>query len=198
MRIDALGPDGPYQTRNREIVTTTAGVTVAELSLVPPLYVSRTIIAQRKTRPLPAGQREAALAKAADAFATGVIAGLDFDGYAELASRISGVPITVTRSGARSVADGVASAFSAAQQARPTGAVLDWRDERTRDGAAVWVRRGKYSGCWLRATARVCTGCGRRHSRLATGWRSARRAASRSPRTGWFMRRAKRAFARRT
>ena len=53
MRIDALGPDGPYQTRNREIVTTTAGVTVAELSLVPPLYVSRTIIAQRKTRPLP-------------------------------------------------------------------------------------------------------------------------------------------------
>ena len=55
MRIDALGPDGPYQTRNREIVTTTAGVTVAELSLVPPLYVSRTIIAQRKTRPLPAG-----------------------------------------------------------------------------------------------------------------------------------------------
>jgi len=58
MRIDALGPDGAYQTRNREIVTTTAGVMVAELSLVPPLYVSRTIIAQRKTRPLPAGQRE--------------------------------------------------------------------------------------------------------------------------------------------
>ena len=143
MRIDALGPNGAYQTRKREIITTTAGVAVVELSLVPPLYVSRTINAQRNTRPLPAGQREAALAKAADAFATGVIAGLDFDSYAELASRISGVPIAVTRSGARSVADGVASAFGVVQQAQPTGAVLDWRDERTRDGAAVWVRRGE-------------------------------------------------------
>ena len=143
MRIDALGPDGAYQTRNREIVTTTAGVAVAELSLVPPLYVSRTITAQRKTRPLPAGQREAALAKAADAFATGVIAGLDFDTYVVLASRISGVPIAVTRSGARSVADGVGSAFGAVRPARPTGAVQDWRDERTRHGGAVWARRGE-------------------------------------------------------
>ena len=30
MRIDALGPDGAYQTRNREPVATTAGVAVAE------------------------------------------------------------------------------------------------------------------------------------------------------------------------
>ena len=62
MRIDALGPGGAYQTRNREIVTTTAGAAVAELSLVPPLYVSRTVYSQRNTRPLPAGQRETALA----------------------------------------------------------------------------------------------------------------------------------------
>jgi acyl-CoA reductase-like NAD-dependent aldehyde dehydrogenase len=143
MRIDALGTDGAYQTRNRAIVTTTADLPVAELSLIPPLYVSRTINAQRCTRPLPVPQRQAALAKAADAFATGVIAGLDFDGYVELASRISGVPIAVTRSGARSVADGVASAHAAVQHARPTGAALDWRDERTRDGAAVWTRRGE-------------------------------------------------------
>jgi acyl-CoA reductase-like NAD-dependent aldehyde dehydrogenase len=142
MRIDALGPNGAYQTRNREIVTTTAGVPVVELSLVPPLYVSRTLSAQRNTRSLPSAQREAALAKAADAFATGVIAGLDFDAYAGLASRISGVPIAVTKSGARGVADGVASACGVVQRARPAGAVLDWRDERTRDGGAVWVRRG--------------------------------------------------------
>jgi acyl-CoA reductase-like NAD-dependent aldehyde dehydrogenase len=143
LRIDALGPNGAYQTRNREVVTSTAGVAVVDLSIAPPLYVSRTISTQRDTRPLPAEQREAALAKAADAFATGVIAGLDFDTYVELASRISGVPIAVTRSGARGVADGVASAFGVVQLARPTGAVLDWRDERTRDGAAVWVRRGE-------------------------------------------------------
>ena len=140
--IDALGPDGTYRTRNREPVTTTAGVAVAELSMVPPLYISRAIRAQRNARPLPVREREAALAKAAAAFANGVIAGLDFDTYAVLASRISGVPIAVTRSGARGVADSVASAFGAVRPARPTGAAQDWRDEHTREGGAVWARRG--------------------------------------------------------
>jgi len=181
MRIDALGPSGAYQTRNHEIVTTTAGVPVAELSLVPPLYVSRTITAQRKTRPLRAGQREAALAKAADAFATGVIAGLDFDSYAELASQISGVPIAVTRSGARGVADGVASAFTAVQQARPTGAVLDWRDERTRDGAAVWVRRGEVFGVLASGNGPGVHGLW--PQALALGYRVAVRPSRREPLT---------------
>jgi acyl-CoA reductase-like NAD-dependent aldehyde dehydrogenase len=141
--IDALGPDGAYRTRNREPVMTTDGIVVAELSMAPPLYVSRTVSAQRGVRPLPAREREAALAKAADAFSNGVIAGLDFDAYTVAASRISGVPISVTRAGARSVADGVASAFGAVQAARPTGAALDWRNESTRHGGAVWARRGE-------------------------------------------------------
>jgi acyl-CoA reductase-like NAD-dependent aldehyde dehydrogenase len=141
--IDALGPEGAYRTRSREPIMTTAGDTVVELSIAPPLYVARAIAAQRNVRPLPAHEREAALAKAADVFATGVIAGLDFDRYAALASRISGVPIAVIRSGARSVADGVASAFDAVEPARPAGAVQDWRDERTRRGAAVWTRWGE-------------------------------------------------------
>src|SRR5258707_6411127 len=141
--IDALGANGEYRTRNREIVSSTAGVPVAELSIGPPLYVSRTISAQRKVRPLPAAQREAALVKAADAFATGVIAGLDFDAYVGLASHISGLPIAVTRAGARGVTDAVASAFDAVPPARPTGAALDWREERPRTGSAVWARRGE-------------------------------------------------------
>jgi acyl-CoA reductase-like NAD-dependent aldehyde dehydrogenase len=181
MRIDALGPNGAYQTRNREIVTTTAGVAVVDLSIVPPLYVSRTISAQRNTRPLPAEQREAALAKAADAFATGVIAGLDFDTYAELASRISGVPIAVTRSSARGVADAVASAFGVAQLARPKGAVPDWRDERTRDGAAVWVRRGDVFGVLASGNGPGVHGLW--PQALALGYRVAVRPSRREPLT---------------
>jgi acyl-CoA reductase-like NAD-dependent aldehyde dehydrogenase len=141
--VDALGPGGEYRTRNREVVMSTAGVPVAELSIVPPLFVSRAIGAQRKVAPLPAAQREAALANAAEVFATAVIAGLDFDAYVELASRISGLPIAVTRAGARSVADAVTSAFDAVRPARPVGAALDWREERTRNGSAVWARRGE-------------------------------------------------------
>ncbi len=144
MCIDALGPSGAYRTRTRELVTTTSGVAVAELSIAPPLYVSRTLSTQRNTRALSVEQRQAALASAADAFATEMIAGLDFDSYVQLTSRISGVPIAVTRSGARGVADAVASAFRVASSyARPAGAVLDWRGERLRDGGAVWVRRAE-------------------------------------------------------
>ena len=141
--LDALGAGGEYRTRNREVIMSTAGVAVAELSIVPPLYVSRTIGAQRKVRPLPAAQREAALADAANVFATAVIGGLDFKNYVRMASRISGLPIAVTRAGARSVAESVATAFDAVRPARPTGAALDWREERTRNGSAVWARRGE-------------------------------------------------------
>jgi acyl-CoA reductase-like NAD-dependent aldehyde dehydrogenase len=141
--IDALGPNGDYRTRNREVILSTAGVSVAEMSMVPPLYVSRTIAAQRKIRPLPAAQREAALADAADRFETAVIAGLNFETYVALASRISGLPIAVTRAGARSVADTVALAFDAVRPARPMGAAVNWREERTRGGSAVWARRGE-------------------------------------------------------
>jgi hypothetical protein len=141
--IDASGCTGAYRTRNRELLTSTAGVPLAELSIAPPLYVSRAISAQRSTRPLPSAQREAALVTAADVFATGVIAGLDFDTYVKLASRISGLPIAVTRSGARSVADAVAITSAAVRPAQPTGAAMNWRDARTREGSAVWARRGE-------------------------------------------------------
>ena len=141
--IDALGPNGEYRTRNREIIATTSGAPAVELSIVPPLYVSRTLGGQRKVRPLLALQREAALAEAAEVFSSAVIAGLDFEAYVDLTSRISGMPIGITRAGARSVADAVASAVDAVRPARPVGAAADWREERTRNGSAVWARRGK-------------------------------------------------------
>jgi acyl-CoA reductase-like NAD-dependent aldehyde dehydrogenase len=180
--VDALGPSGEYRSRNREIVTSTAGVPVAELSLVPPLYVSRTVGAQRKVAPLPVAQREKALANAADIFRTATIGGLDFDAYVELASRISGVPIAVTRAGARNVADAVGSAFNAVRPAQPVGAARDWREGRTRAGSAVWARRGEVfavhaagngpgvHGLWPQA--------------LALGYRVAVRPSRREPLTG--------------
>lgn len=141
--IDALGADGGYRTRSREVITTTAGTAVAELSLVPPLYVSRTLAAQRKAAPLSPPRREAALSAAAEAFADGVIAGLDFESYVRLTSRIAGLPIGVTRAGARGVADAVGRAFDAVRPARPVGAAVDRRLERARAGGAVWARRGE-------------------------------------------------------
>lgn len=141
--LDALGAGGGYRTRKREVITTTAGTAAAEVSMVPPLYVSRTLAAQRRAAPLPVAQRAAALGGAAEIFVDGVIAGLDFEAYVGLAGRISGMPIAITRAGARGVADAVAAAFGAVLPAQPVGATLDWREERTRAGGALWVRRGE-------------------------------------------------------
>jgi len=141
--IDALGPGGDRRTRNRDVITDTAGVPVAELSIVPPLYVARSISAQRKARPLPADQRAAGLAKAADIFVDSSIAGLDFNAYVELTCLVSGLPMTAARDGGRGVAESLVTAGDSVQPARPVGAAWDWREPRTRTGGSVWARRGE-------------------------------------------------------
>jgi acyl-CoA reductase-like NAD-dependent aldehyde dehydrogenase len=140
--LPALGPDGEYRPRNREIITDTAGVPVAESALVPRLFVTRSIDAQRKLRPLPRVEREAALTKAGDAFVLSTIGGLDFDNYIELTCRVTGLPMTAARAGAQTVAESLSAACDAVRPAMPTGARTDWRDLRPA-GGAVWARRGE-------------------------------------------------------
>jgi acyl-CoA reductase-like NAD-dependent aldehyde dehydrogenase len=138
--LDALGPNGEYPTRKRELITDTGGVPVAEMSRVPRLFVTRSINAQRAAAPLPIAEREAALTRAADVFSTASIAGLGFEDYVALTCRVSGLPMAVARAGARVVVDSLTTTFDAVRPARPTGATLDWRDQR---GGAVWARRGE-------------------------------------------------------
>jgi acyl-CoA reductase-like NAD-dependent aldehyde dehydrogenase len=180
--LDALGPNGEYRTRTREVINDVAGTPVAELSIVPPLYVSRTVRAQRQAAPVPMPRRESALADAAEIFSTAQIAGLRFDQYVDMVSRVSGLPVAVARSGARGVSQAVCGAVDAVTPARPVGAALDWRDERTRRGSAVWTRRGDVlavlaagnspgvHGAWAQA--------------LALGFRVAVRPSRREPFTG--------------
>jgi acyl-CoA reductase-like NAD-dependent aldehyde dehydrogenase len=180
--IDALGTAGVYGTRNREVITDTAGVPVAALSLVPPLYVTRTIGAQRKVRPLPIAQRRAALYKTAEIFTDSLTAGLDFDHYVQLASRVSGLPIGATRAAAGGVADAVKTAFDAVWHARPAGAVFDWREDRTRWGCAVWARRGEVFA--VHASGNHPGVHGMWPQALALGYRVAIRPSRREPFTG--------------
>jgi acyl-CoA reductase-like NAD-dependent aldehyde dehydrogenase len=139
--LTALGPDGEYRTRNREIIKDTAGVPVAESSIVPRLFVNRSIDEQRKLPPLEVTQREAALTRAADVFVSSTIDGLDFDSYVELTCRVSGLPLAAARAGAHTVVESLATACDAVRPARPSGASPDWRELKTA-GGAVWVRRG--------------------------------------------------------
>ena len=180
--IDALGTTGGYRTRIREVIADTAGIPVAELSIVPALYVARTVNAQRKVRPLPIAQRTAALAEAADIFLNAELAGLDFDTYVELASRVSGLPITVTRLASRGVAVATATAIDAVRPAQPRGAALDWRDENIRTGGSVWARRGDVFA--VHASGNTPGVHGAWPQALALGYRVAVRPSRREPFTG--------------
>ena len=142
IELPALGPDGEYRTRNREVIRDTAGSAIAESSVVPRLFVQRSIDAQRKLRPLPAAAREAALTKAADVFASSTIGGLDFDSYVDLTCRVSGLPLAAARAGALVVAESLTTACDAVRPAQPSGARPDWRDLGS-GGGAVWARRGE-------------------------------------------------------
>ncbi|MFA4082237.1 aldehyde dehydrogenase family protein [Mycobacteroides salmoniphilum] len=180
--LDALGPSGEYRTRTHEVITEVTGAPVAELSIVPPLYVSRSIRAQRNVGALPADRLDAALTEAAEIFGTAEIGGMGFEQYVDVVSRVSGLPIAIARSSARGVAEAVRRAADSVTPARPLGAALDWRDERTRQGSAVWVRRGEVlavhasgnspgvHGAWAQA--------------LALGYRVAIRPSRREPFTG--------------
>jgi acyl-CoA reductase-like NAD-dependent aldehyde dehydrogenase len=178
--LDALGPAGEYRTRRPELVHDTAGVPVAELSVVPRLFVIRSIAAQRKVRPLPIGDRVAALQKAAELFGTATVAGLDFDDYVELTQRISGLPASVAKAGAQVVADALATAMDAVLPARPTGATMDWRTAPA-DGGALWVRRGEVLGVHAPGNAPGVHGLW--PQALALGYRVAVRPSRREPLT---------------
>lgn len=141
-RLDALGPTGPYRTRSRSTVPDLAGNPVAELSLVPRLYVQRTMAALHRARTLPPGERAEALARAGRLFATGPVNGLSAEHYQRMVSRVSGMPISVVRAATDAIARSAAEAYGSTRWARPYGAVDDWRDPATREGRALWVRRG--------------------------------------------------------
>ncbi|MEW2548391.1 aldehyde dehydrogenase family protein [Streptomyces sp. NPDC047002] len=142
IEVPALGPKGPYRSRNRLPISDVAGQPIAELSLVPPLFVSRAMAALHRAATPPTEERLAALARAGELFAAGTVAGLDADAYAHAVCRMSGTPLTGVRTAVESIRRSTALADRSAQAARPVGAVRDWRAPEARTGTAVWVRRG--------------------------------------------------------
>lgn len=141
IQLDALGPSGPYSTRNRITISDVTGAPIAELSLVPRLFVQRALAALHRAPADPDDVRARRIAQAGRTFATGTIVGLSADDYQRTVSRVSGVPIPVVRDATASVASSAAAAYRSVMRARPDGSVRDWRDPLTRTGDAVWTRR---------------------------------------------------------
>lgn len=141
--IDALGPGGRYRTRKRVAVSDVSSLPVGELSVVPPLYVGRSMAALRAAWAPPAANRAVMLARAGQAFATAAVGGLTPQEYQCATSRISGLPVTLVRAASQRLARAARDAYQAAADGLPAGAVPDWRDPRSvGTGSAVWARRG--------------------------------------------------------
>jgi acyl-CoA reductase-like NAD-dependent aldehyde dehydrogenase len=144
--LDALGPAGGYHAHDRQTITDVAENPVAELSMVPRLFVTRAMAALHKAGTLPLDQRVAALARAGDLYSTGTVDGISADDHQHIVSRVTGMPISVVRSAAAAVAQSAVEAYHSVQHARPAGDVNDWRDPLTRTGRGVWTRRGDVFG----------------------------------------------------
>ena len=129
--VDALGPAGPYRARKQLAITDVTGSPVASVSLVPRLFVTRTMSALHKASPMPLADRLKALALAGSLFAK------DSDSYVDLVTRVSGLPLADVRLAAETLAEACCSAYSAAQQGRPIGAAESIAEE-----GGVWTRRG--------------------------------------------------------
>jgi acyl-CoA reductase-like NAD-dependent aldehyde dehydrogenase len=142
-QLEALGPTGPYRAHARTTVTDVAGAPLAELSLVPPVFVTRGIRALARAEPLPAPRSAAALAAAAEAFGSGVVAGVPAAAHQHAVSRVSGLPISAVRRASRYLVEALTGAHERITLARPRGAVDDWRHPATHGGSAVWTRRGE-------------------------------------------------------
>jgi acyl-CoA reductase-like NAD-dependent aldehyde dehydrogenase len=140
--LDALGPAGSYHAHDRITIPDVAGNPVAELSMVPRLFVTRAMAALHKADTLPVDRRLAALADAGEAYAADIVDGVPAGEYQRTVSRVTGMPISAVRSAAQAIARGAAEAYRSEQYARPAGDVNDWRDPLTRTGRGVWTRRG--------------------------------------------------------
>src|ERR1700753_2991422 len=101
--FDALGPRGPYRARNRLAVSDVAGAPLAELSLVPRLFVTRTMSALRKADTLPLEERLSALVEAGELFASGEVDGMPAADYQYIVSRMSGMPLPAVNQAAQAI-----------------------------------------------------------------------------------------------
>src|SRR5262245_47138935 len=76
IEVPALGPSGEFRAANRLSVTDVTGAALAEVSLVPPVYVHRAMATLHRAKSLPAADRAALLAEAAKLFEHATIGGL--------------------------------------------------------------------------------------------------------------------------
>lgn len=141
--LDALGTTGPYRARKRTTVPDVSGEELAELSLVPPVFVQRTLSTMRAAEPPSPAERIAALRRAANLFATSELDGQTPRDHENAVSRTGGIPVSVVRAATTALAGRLSEVHRSVRNALPRGTVDDRLDPCTERGSGVWARRGE-------------------------------------------------------
>lgn len=141
--IPALGPAGPYRTRNRITVPDASGIPAVQLSAVPGLAVSHWIDQLRDRAPLPAAEMADVLGKAADVFENHEVLGEGLEAHERRVSELTGTPLSVVRECDRLITTTLRDPVRMPGAARPTGcAPLDTAVPDAPWAGAVWRRAG--------------------------------------------------------
>ncbi|MFD9903757.1 aldehyde dehydrogenase family protein [Streptomyces sp. NPDC059063] len=141
--IPALGPTGPYRTRNRTTVADASGTPALELPSVPGLVVSHWIDQLRASAPLPVAETADVLRKAADVFEAQEVLGDDLDAHERRVSALTGTPVAVVRECDRLITETLRDVGRAPASARPTGCAPVGTPVRDAPSAgAAWCRTG--------------------------------------------------------
>ncbi|KAB8162877.1 aldehyde dehydrogenase family protein [Streptomyces sp. 3MP-14] len=143
LELPLLTHRGTHTTRAHQTVHGVDGAPLASLSLAPDLLLGQALAAQRRAAPLPAPERAARLAEAADRFLDDTLGGLTFRDHLALVRRVSGHNAPLTEELSRAVATAVAAAPARADRARPVGSLGSWRQAAAGPGSGVWTRRGE-------------------------------------------------------
>ncbi|QEV21929.1 aldehyde dehydrogenase family protein [Streptomyces alboniger] len=143
LHIPALGPTGPYRTRNRTTVPDASGSPALELASVPGLVVSHWIDQLRASAPLPVADTAEVLGKAADVFEAQEILGDDLAAHERRTSALTGTPVTVVRECDRLITETLRDVGRAPSAARPTGcAPVGTPLPAAPSAGAAWCRTG--------------------------------------------------------
>ncbi|MGA4846769.1 aldehyde dehydrogenase family protein [Streptomyces sp. G5(2025)] len=143
LHIPALGPTGPYRTRNRTTVPDASGSPALELASVPGLVVSHWIDQLRASAPLPVADTAEVLRKAADVFEAQEILGDDLAAHERRTAALTGTPVTVVRECDRLITETLRDVGRAPSAARPTGcAPVGTPVPAAPSAGAAWCRTG--------------------------------------------------------
>ncbi|USG64606.1 acyl-CoA reductase [Brevibacillus ruminantium] len=143
-QIPILRPAGEYLSEDKTIITGVNHEPIAEMSLAPPLLLQMIVNELKKAATQPYAQRVAAISKAGEIFAEGIVQGETPEAFCLKQAKATGVPISVVTRSLGEMKTYMNNISKVVESQRPQGAsrLLEGLDLES-GSSAFWMPRGK-------------------------------------------------------